>query len=168
MQKADQPEFLKVLNGMATMKRSPLTPEAIDLWWECMRGWTLGDFKLVAAELLASNKWMPEVYDFNEFKRKGDMTAGEAFTLVLEHVRTSRYEKHPSIGDSRIDNVVRMMGGWKAIAFSNPEHVHFLEKRFAEHFASQRDVSAARVALCNLTDAPALSALRSPIKLLKG
>lgn len=165
MQKADQPEFLKVLNGMAAMKRVHLTTDAIDLWWECMRSWDLGDFKLVATELMRTSKWMAEPYDFEQFKRKFEMTAGEAWTLVLEHVRSSEYEKRSAIGDARIDSVVRMLGGWRAIAMSESDKLHFLEKRFAEHYATVGDVFTARQALPGL-NGKSLPQIRAAVKLL--
>lgn len=164
MQKADQPEFLKVLNGMAAMKRVTLTGDAIDLWWECMRHWDLRDFKLVATELMRSSRWMAEPFDFEQFKRKFEMTAGEAWTLVLEHVRSSGYEKRAAIGDARIDSVVRMLGGWRHIAMSQSDSLHFLEKRFAEHYATVGDVFTARQSLPQMS--PQAQIARTVIKLL--
>jgi hypothetical protein len=165
MQKPDRAEFLKVLNGMAAMKRVHLTEEAIDLWWECMRSWELGDFKLVATELMRTSKWMAEPFDFEQFKRKFEMTSGEAWTLVLEHVRSSAWEKQSALGDARIDSVVRMLGGWRSIAMSQSDSLHFLEKRFAEHYATVGDVFTARHALPGL-NGKALPHIRAAVKLL--
>lgn len=151
MQQADKPEFLKVLNGIAAIKRTQLTPEALDLWWGCMADWSIEDFKAATFQVLKRTDFMPMPNHFEDLRRAGRMTASEAWDIVLRHVRTGAYRERPTIGPV-IDQCVRAtVGGYGQLAQSDESELHWLEKRFTSAYETQTDVQETRTAVPQVT-----------------
>ena len=157
MQTNDREQFLRVLNGMAAMKKTQLTPESLDLWWACMADWDIADFKAAAIHVLKTTDFMPTPKDFEDLRKAGRMKAGEAWALVLDRVRkgSSRWDYDPPKLNSRfeppdnpvIDAAVRAIGGYQAIAMHEEATLHFLERRFCEHFESIGEAREIRAAV---------------------
>jgi hypothetical protein len=146
MQSTDRVEFLKVLNGMAAMKKSTVVPESMDLWWACMADWSIEDFKAAAVHVLKTATFMPTPADFEELRKAGREKAGEAWDRAVRHASSSAY-RHGPLGDALIDQCVRVLGGYEAIARSDVSSLHFLERRFCEHFDSIQDAGDVRKSL---------------------
>lgn len=146
MQVSDKPDFLRVLNGMAAMKKAKLLPEVLDLWWGCMADWEIEHFKAAAIEVMKRSDFMPSPKDFEDLRRAGRQTVGEAWNRALQHAASSAYRKGPT-GDEIVDQCVRMIGGYGAIAMCNEDKLHFLERRFSEHYETLEDAESVRVAL---------------------
>lgn len=143
MQPSDKPQFLKVLNGLAAIKKTQLVPEALDLWWGCMADWTIEDFKAGAIEVLKRTDFMPTPKDFEDLRSAGRMTAGEAWDYAVGHAGSSAYRQGP-MGNPMIDQCVRMLGGYSAIAMCDEDKLHYLERRFVEHFETLDDAQSVR------------------------
>jgi len=146
-------EFVRVLTGIATIKRVDLTKEAFDLWWNSMQGWDIGDFKDAAGYLLKNCQFMPSPYDFEELLKKQRPSAHEAWADALCFAgggwRTGLHD------DDRINCVVSALGGWSVIALCDLEKLGFLERRFIETYNDFIDGDDVRQALPNLTEQPA-------------
>ncbi len=52
MDSGARPEFVRVLNGLAEIKRVDLTKDAYELWWQCMKDLSIDGFKDAACYLL--------------------------------------------------------------------------------------------------------------------
>lgn len=162
---ADKPRFLAVLNGLAAVKPgAKLTPEALDVWWTSMRNWPIDEFRAAAAQLAKSCEFFPSPYHFEQLRKAGEPTSGEVWAEVLELVRSGDYRQREH-ANPRVNAAVRAIGGWQAIANSNTEFTHLVEKRFAEHFEAIGDREDVREALPNLTGGPRLS---GPVRMLLG
>ena len=146
MQVDDKPQFLKVLNGMAAMKKATLIPEVLDLWWGCMADWSIDDFKAATVEILKRTAYMPTPKDFEDLRRAGRMTAGEAWDRAVGHAASSAYRDGPT-GDYLLDQCVRMIGGYSVIAMCDEDKLHFLERRFCEHYETLEDATDVRDAV---------------------
>jgi hypothetical protein len=146
VQATDKPQYLAVLNGMAAIKKSPLTPEAIELWWGCLADWTIEDFKAAAIEVLKRTSFMPSPKDFEDLRRAVRTTAGEAWDQAVSHAASSAYRQGP-LGDASIDLCVRGLGGYGAIARCEESALHYLERRFTEHYESISDSKDVRDSL---------------------
>ena len=148
MQPSDKPQFLKVLNGLAAMKKATLIPEVLDLWWGCMADWSIEDFKAAAIHVIKNSTFMPTPKDFEDLRKAGRNTAGEAFAKALGWARSGAYRNPAKTPDAiLIDRVVHALGGWIAITSCDEEKLHFLERRFVEHFETIQDSSDVREAL---------------------
>jgi hypothetical protein len=146
MQISDKEQFLKVMNGMAAMRKAQLIPEVLDLWWGCMADWTIEDFKAATIEILKRTAYMPCPKDFEDLRRAGRMTAGEAWDMAVGHAASSSYRQGPT-GSDQVDQCVRMIGGYSAIAMCEEEKLHFLERRFCEHYETLDDANSIRDAV---------------------
>lgn len=146
MQATDKPDFLKVMNGMAAMRKAPLIPEVLDLWWACMEDWKLEDFKAAAIQVLKTQTFMPTPKDFEDLRKAGRETAGEAWAKAIGWAASGAY-RDCQMGDPITDRAVRALGGYKAIAMCDEDKLHFLERRFAEHFESIQDATDTRAAV---------------------
>ena len=81
----DKPEFVRVLNGLAAIKRVDLTKEAYEMWWGSMSDWSIDDFRGAAGHLLKTCQFMPSPYDFEQLRVVHEKTGHEAWAGVLEH-----------------------------------------------------------------------------------
>lgn len=148
MQPSDRAEFLKVLNGLSAMKGKPLAIEALDLWWMAMQKWSLVDFKAAAAHLVSTCQFMPSPYDFNALKKAGELTAGEAWTDVLEFC-SNRRKVAPG---GRTLRAAKAVGGYYTIGMANIETaLPHIERRFKEAYEELSDVEETREALPEIT-----------------
>lgn len=165
MQAEDKVQFLRVINGLAAIKPGAnITTEALEMWWLALKNWSLEEFKEAAAHLLGSCKFMPTPYDFEQLRKSGEDSAGEAFHKAMEIARhCSRYNTEAS-GDPRIDAAARACGGYFAMGQTETEKLGFLERRFCEHYEAISDRENVREALPDLTGG---SKLWNTIKLLR-
>jgi hypothetical protein len=144
---SDKPKFLAVLNGLAAIKPgAKLTPEGLDLYWGALRDWTIEDFTAAANQLARTSEFMPNPYHFEQLRKAGRMTAGEAWAQVRAAARSG----DPCPDDPTIYAAVRALGGMRAIGMTNSDQMQFLERRFAEHYDAIGDREEVRHALPNL------------------
>jgi hypothetical protein len=151
----DYDDFCAVVVGFAELKGKTLSSAAIELYWRAMQHWSLEDFKLAAEQLLRTSDWMPTPKEFEDLRKAGRPTAGEAWASVLRYVRNDYSPSGLSIvngGDTKpkselIDRAVAALGGYRAIALSSTENTQFLERRFCEHYATIEDATDVREAV---------------------
>lgn len=146
MQADDKIQFLKVLNGMASMKKATLLPEVLDLWWGCMADWNIDDFKAAAIHVMKNAQFMPTPADFEALRKAGNRKAGEAWDLAVQHAASGRY-RNGAIGDALIDQCVRIIGGYATIAMSDVTKLQFIERRFCEHYDTLEEAHETRLAV---------------------
>jgi hypothetical protein len=154
----EKPQFVAALTGLAALKpNGTLTAEAYGAWWEAMRDWQLDDFRAACAQLAKTSEFMPNPFHFEQLRKAGRKTAGEAWAEVLQYVRYGysrvgvRFNGAPKPTDPLLLSAVRAIGGWDAIAMSPTDQTRFLERRFAEHYDQIQDRDEVRAALPNLT-----------------
>ena len=152
MNSNDRPEFVRVLNGLAAIKRVDLTKDAYELWWQSMQSWSIDDFKNSAGFLLTDCEFMPSPWNFEQLRKKGRTTATEAWSLALQHAEGGW--RQGVLGDTMIDQVVTMMGGYNVIALMATDKLGFLERRFKEMYSDLSDTNDMRAALPDLTERP--------------
>ena len=89
--------------------------------------------------------------DFENLRKAGRATAGEAWATAVAACGSCHsaqgFTSGGTSGDPFIDRVVRAIGGYRAIAQCDTEKLHFLERRFAEHFESMQDAEDTREAV---------------------
>ena len=152
MNEADKPEFVAALTELAALKPgAKLTPESYVAWWNAMQPWDIVDFCDACARLRDSMEFMPNPYHFEQLRKAGRTTSGEAWAEVLRIVRSGEFRQaNGQSTNPLIRATVRAIGGYEAVAMSNTGSTHFLEKRFAEHFESITDAEDTREAVPQL------------------
>lgn len=146
MKPSDRTEFVEIVLGFAELKGKQLSAPALELYWRSLQHWPLPAFKAAAEQLVRTSEFMPGPKEFEDLRKAGRPTAGEAWGRVLQHVRDSAWRKGP-LGDPLIDKVVSCLGGYGAIALCELDKAHFLERRFAEHYEAIQDAEDVRNAL---------------------
>ena len=164
MDNNDRPEFVQVLNGLAAIRRVDLTTEAYELWWQSMKDWPLDDFKDAAGYLLLNCQFMPTPYDFEQLRKKGEVSAHEAWSMAMQHVEGAW--RQGVLGDALTDRVVAMLGGYGVIALTHQEKLGFLERRFLDTYNDLLDTSGVREAFPDLTERPRIKQ-GSPVQIGK-
>jgi hypothetical protein len=165
VQPTDRNEFAAILNGLALTKpgSAKLLPEALSLWWNAMQDWSLPEFRAAANHLARSVEFMPSPYHFEQLRKAGRSTPGEAFERARQIVRRlfpREYHSHQS-GDPRLDAAIRACGGYEALAMCTTENIGFFERRFAEHYEAVGDAEEVRGALPQLTGGSKLTGPRA-------
>lgn len=151
MTPADRKEFAEVVMGFAELKSKQLSKAALTLYWNAMQHWELEDFKAAAEQLLRTSEYMPVPKDFEDLRKAGRPTAGEAWDKARRNCGSAIVSGHVTsngtCGDTLIDKAVRAIGGYGVIAMCDTEKLHFLERRFCEHYESIQDADDVREAL---------------------
>lgn len=165
MENTDRIEFAKVVNAMALMKKISMTPEVIELWWDCFADWSIDDFKIAARRLLKTKTFMPQPNEFEELRNAGRQTAGEAFAgirqLLVYSPNGYTLNAHTP---SRIASSIAAMGGPNAYAMSANDKLPFLERRFCEHYDQIGHAEDTRDAVPQLTVEKTLRSLPRTFK----
>lgn len=160
MQPADRVDFVQALNGLAALKPGGnLTKEAIDLYWESMRGdWTLQDFKAAASHLVKSSEFMPTPFHFEQLRKAGEPTPDEAWDLVLSG--------QPLEPNSRAIRAARTLGGQQHIRRLDIERdLPHARRNFIAAYKDLSDVDPVRDELPQVAAVGARKALRGPAPL---
>jgi len=150
MDSSDRPEFVRVLNGLAAIKRVDLTKETYELWWQSMKNWPIDDFKEGASYLLKNCQFMPAPYDFEQLRKKGEPSAHEAWSMALNHAEGAW--RQGVLDDALTDRVIAMLGGYSVIALTSKDKLGFLEHRFRDAYNDLLDLGGVRKALPDLTE----------------
>lgn len=155
MKPTDRKAFIEVVLGFAELKGKQLSAPALELYWRALQHWSLDEFRAAAEQLLRTCEFMPLPKDFEDLRKAGRQTAGEAWADVLNY---ARHEYSPNglrfaNGDEapRFDplvvRAVNAIGGFRAIAMADVDSTPFLERRFCEHFESIQDACDVRDAV---------------------
>lgn len=168
MKSEDREKFLEVVIGFAELKGKALSAPALELYWRALRHWTLEDFRAAAEQLILTCEFMPVPKDFEDLRKAGRMTSGEAFAMARGIVADAWERDFPTLtsGDPRVDATVRAIGGWRAIAMSTAENIGFLERRFTEHFETLSDAEDVREAVPRISGPSRLEGPQIVTKLL--
>jgi hypothetical protein len=151
MKPADRKQFVEVVLGFAELKGKALSAPALELYWRAMQDWSLDDFRAAAEQLVRTSEFMPTPKDFEDLRKMGRPTAGEAWLEARACARGWR-ERESAVctGNRLIDRAVAAIGGYRAIAMCDLDRIGFLERRFAEHFESMQDAEDVRDAVPQL------------------
>lgn len=150
---ADKPLFLAALNELALIKPGAnLSEDAYVAWWNAMHErWTLEEFRHACARLRDTCEFMPNPYHFEQLRKAALPTAGEAWNRAREIAKSLTHHRgfpqEATTDDAVLDAAVRAVGGYAALAMSTTENLHFLERRFVEHFEQIRDAETTRHAV---------------------
>lgn len=150
MEETNFKRFREILVGMAKVFEREIDAATLDGYWLSLSMWPIQDFEAAAAQLLQTSQFMPRPADFAAIRNAGRPTAGEAWIKALRHASSSAYRKG-LLDDEMINNAAAAVGGYGAIAMCTNSSLHFLERRFVEHFTDMRDANDVRQALPQLT-----------------
>lgn len=165
MNAADRKPFLEIVIGFAELKGKQLSAPALELYWNAMRDWDLADFRAAANQLLKTSEFMPTPKSFEDLRKAGRDTAGEAWIEAQRHVMWGLHgftlaDDCPPL----IARAVRAIGGPNVIGMCDQDKLTFLERRFTEHFEAMQDSEDVREALPQIAyrdDAPLAMRLTS-------
>jgi len=153
----DRKQFVEVVLGFAELKGKQLSAPALELYWRSLRQWPLDAFLAAAEQLVRTSEFMPTPKDFEDLRKAGRRTPGEAWALVLDYSRrgyTHWDSGPPSLNgsvaepdDDLLLRAVRAIGGFRAVAMSPTDKTAFLERRFCEHYEAMQDADEVREAV---------------------
>lgn len=158
MNTGDRKQFIEIVMGFAELKGKQLSAPALELYWRSLRHWSLEDFQQAAEHLIRTCEFMPMPKDFEDLRKAGRPTAGEAWARAVASCGSCHsargYTSGGSCGDQFIDRVVRAIGGYRVIAMCDSEKLHFLERRFSEHFETMQDATDVRESVPQIAYTP--------------
>ena len=150
MDSNDKPEFVRVITSLAAIKGKDLTKDVLLLWWQCLKDWPADDFKNAAGYLLKNCQFMPAPYDFGQLRKKGEVSAHEAWSMAMHHADGAW--RQGVLGDALTDQVAATLGGYSVIALTHKDKLGFVERRFLDAYKDLLDTSVVRKALPDLTE----------------
>ncbi len=115
-----------------------------------MKDWSIDGFKDAAGYLLKNCQFMPAPYDFEQLRKKGEVSAHEAWAMALHHADGAW--RQGVLGDALTDRVIGALGGYSVIALTHKDKLGFLERRFLDAYNDLLDTSVVREALPDLTE----------------
>jgi hypothetical protein len=158
----DRLTFVEIVLGFAELKGRQLPAPAIELYWRSLQHWPLDAFRAAAEQLVRTCDFMPGPKDFEDLRKAGRATHGEAWAQVLSVVRAGAYNRRGIIISELVDHAVAAIGGYNAIGMSDTDKTHFLEKRFAEAFEQLQDAEDTREAVPQIAYSDAGPRLQGP------
>jgi hypothetical protein len=151
----DFDEFSKVVRGFAELKGKELSPPALKLYFRALQHWSLDEFKRAAEHLLRTSEFMPTPKQFEDLRRAGELTAAEAWTIVLSGA--------PLPPGSRMQRAAEACGGQFAIRHEDVERsLPFTQKRFIESYEDLTVVDPVREQLPQIAEHGKRAALSAP------
>lgn len=138
----DKPEFLRVMNGLASVFGGQLTPEALDVWWRAFGGWSLHDFTQAASAAVTRCKFMPRPADLFDVKRAALPSPGEAWEIAGKGI------------DALADKALNIATQGRYFGHIPYDEHPWIQKRFLEVYEQLADVEDARASAPQLA-APA-------------
>lgn len=158
MNQTDKPRFARVLLAFAELKGKKITAAAVDLYWQTMSHWSIDAFESAAAHLLRSSEYFPVPVDFERLRKAGQLQAGEAWALVLEHIRSGgyRYGRADEL-PPEVNRAIAAVGGWMHVATADKIQHGMIERAFLKHFDELADVAEIRAHLPQIAPTPALA-----------
>lgn len=155
MNPVDRKSFLEVVVGFAELKGKQLSAPAIELYWRSLQHWSLEDFRAAAEQLLRTCEFMPLPKDFEDLRKAGRPTSGEAWMKAVQNSSSAivcgQVTHGTSCGDPMVDRAARAVGGYGVIAMTDSDKLCFLEKRFCEHYESMQEAEDTRDAVPQIT-----------------
>jgi hypothetical protein len=150
----DFQRFNELMTGMARMYGSAIDRIVLDAYWLALRDWELDDFEAACGHLMRTSKFMPRPAEFTELRKAGDATPGEVFGTLRQwlHYTPNGYQLKPST-PRRIASAFAAIGGAQGYAMCDSDKLHFLEKRFCEHYEQISEHEDVRQALPGILDA---------------
>lgn len=160
MQPNEKPEFVRILNGLAAIKPGgKITRESLDVWWLSLADWPLAEFRAAAAHLARSVEFMPSPFHFEQLRKAGRPTSGEAWARAVAAAR-----RGGGTDDPLIERAIAAMGGWVVVRMSDEDKLHFLERRFAEHYEAIQDADDTRDAVPALAGSTWQKRIEAPMR----
>lgn len=146
MTPAERKSFLEVVIGFAELKGKQLSAPALELYWNAMQHWPLDAFRAAAQQLVRTCEFMPTPKDFEDLRRAGDLTAGEAWDAV--------YLGHGDVSP-RARRAAEIAANGRRLGMLDIEReVPHVQRRFIEIYRELTDVEETREALPFLDAAP--------------
>ena len=165
MQESEKPEFIRILMGLSTIKPGKeMTADSFQVYWDAMCDWSLADFKVAANHLARTCEFMPNPFHFENLRKAGRQTAGEAWEHVLRYVRTGSYSGYNGPGrieapTADAERAVNAIGGYRIIAQSEEaEHGHMLH-RFTQSYQEIREAGEVRQSVPQVTAPKTMGAI---------
>lgn len=136
MQPHDRQPFLEVVIGFAELKGKQLSAPALELFWNAMQGWTIGEFRAAASQLIRTCEFMPTPKDFEDLRRIATTeTAAEAwFTMGTSD-------------DPLATRAMRIATQGRYVGHIPMDELQWVQKRFIEVYQELQEVEEVRKAL---------------------
>ncbi|MBW2596735.1 MAG: hypothetical protein JRC93_12355 [Deltaproteobacteria bacterium] len=135
MNKRDLPRFTQIMLGMADNFRDTITKEGMTMRFDMLSGYSLEQVETASRKILKYRKYskMPPIAEFVE-ALDGDskMQGLEAWGVVMGCLGGGG----DGLSDEKVNEVVRRLGGWSYLKTQTYDELHWLEKRFIEHYES--------------------------------
>lgn len=151
MQPEDRRAFLEIVIGFAELKGKQLSAPGLELFWNAMQDWTIGDFRTAANYLVLTCQFMPTPKDFEDLRKGTRPSADEAWLIARESLRWTLQGYTLKDGvDPLIAKAIQVIGGPNAIALCEAGRLHFVDLRFRQAYESLSDSNDTRTALPQL------------------
>lgn len=135
----DREAFIEVVLGFAELKGKQLSAPALELYWRSMQHWPLDEFREAAEHLLRTCEFMPVPKNFEDLRKAGELTPGEAWLDALSY---------GCVRGTRAWRAAQVVGGSERLMMANIEtELPHLQRRFLKAYEELTDVDDVRESL---------------------
>jgi len=135
MNKKDRPRFTQLMLGMADNFRDTITKRGLDMRFDMLKEFSMDQVEFASRKILRTRKFtkMPPIAEFIEALEGNAKTKGlEAWAVVMETLAMGFSPPE----DLKITEVVNHIGGWSWLIARSYDELHWIEKRFIDHYES--------------------------------
>lgn len=130
----DKARFTQIMLGMADNFRDTITKEGMQMRFDMLKEFSIEQVEEASRQIMRARKFtkMPPVAEFfDALEGSNGRKALEAWGEVVECLKMGEEPSDPVAVEA-----VRRIGGWAWLTRQSYDELHWLEKRFVEHYES--------------------------------
>ena len=133
----DKKAFAEMISTLAVLYDKDVSPVLRKIYWEVLSTYSDEEVKFMFNQAVANCKFFPKPSELIQFiktikqeqKQLEEITSLEAWGMVMSGLEYGRVPE-----DEKIQQAIRRLGGWDYLKGKTYDDLHWLEKRFVEHY----------------------------------
>ena len=126
--------FAEMMATLGTTFEKDISETLTKIYWEVLKKYDDDSVEIAFNEVMASCKFFPKPSEIIQFIKSRQIEAKQANALESWGMVMSGLECGKIPNDGRIQEAIRRLGGWTWLQDKGYDDLHWLEKRFIEHF----------------------------------
>jgi hypothetical protein len=126
--------FAEMMSSLAVLFDKDVSEVLRGIYWQVLKGYSDEEVELAFHQVVASCKFFPKPAEIIQFIKSRKAEENQANALESWGMVMSGLECGVIPEDRRIRESIRRIGGWDWLSGQSYDELHWLEKRFLEHF----------------------------------
>lgn len=126
--------FAEMMSTLSVLFDKDMPEMLRQIYWKVLSQYSDEDVEMAVKQVIASCKFFPKPSEIIQFIKSRQIEEKQANALESWGMVMSGLECGKIPNDGRIQEAIRRLGGWTWLQDKGYDDLHWLEKRFIEHF----------------------------------